>query len=131
MALAAKPKSAAELRCGVRASAGWCFWVAGLTAVNIGMTLAGSKSGFLFGMLAPQVAAQFAANHGSMAKTVAIGFGAVVIGFFVLMGWFARREHRWAFVVALLAYGGDSLLLVLAPSFLLIVFHAWVLFSLL
>ena len=130
MADLAKVKSAEDLSRNVRSLANWCYWVAGLTAVNAAVMLSGNNYSFLFGMILPQVAAQMAATAGPIAKAVAIGLNLGAIGFFVLMGWLAKRENRWAFVLAFLAYGADSLLLIAAPQVFMILFHGWVLFSL-
>lgn len=127
----ATPKTAEELARGMKSCANWCFWIAGLTAVNAGMAMSGSDQGFVLGTIMAQVVMQWAAMSGSAAgQAVALGFNLVVIGFFIGLGMLARRGRRWAFVVAILAYGADTLLLLLDPSFLPLAFHAWALFSL-
>ena len=49
MADPAKPKSAEELARGTRNCANWCYWIAGLTAVNAGLAATGSESSFVAG----------------------------------------------------------------------------------
>jgi len=124
------PKSAAELEKSVRSSASWCFWVAALTAVNAAMALSGSDRGFVLGTAMAQAAMQIARDAGNVGKGIAVVVNVVAIGYFVGMGLLAQRGRRWAFVLAFLAYGADTLLLLLDPDFLPIAFHVWVLFSL-
>jgi hypothetical protein len=121
-------KSAAELGQAMRKSADWCFWIAGLTAVNAAMTISGSDVSFIMGTMLAQVV-MFASRESGSApvQAVALIVNVAVIAYFVVFGLLARRGQRWAFVMALLGYGLDSLLLILAPSALAIGFHLWAL----
>jgi hypothetical protein len=131
MADAATPKTADELAKSTRNCANWCYWIAGLTAVNAAMVASGSDTSFLIGTIVAQVAMFMAKEGGNTAmQIVALVFNVFVIGFFVLMGVFARKGHRWAFVVAFLAYAADTLVLFIDPSAIALGFHAWALFSL-
>jgi hypothetical protein len=122
--------SSSELSARVVSGANWCFWIAGMTAVNTALLLSGSDSSFAIGTVAGQVAAYFAAKSGATGISVAIGFNLVIIAYFIAAGLFARRGHRWAFVVAFVGYGLDSALLVFVPMLMSIIFHGWALFSL-
>ena len=130
MALPATPKTPVELDRIVRSSAGWCFWIAGLTAVNAVLTVSGSDVSFLIGTMIAQGVMYLAKDAGAIAQVLAIVFNLGVIGFFVGMGFAARRGKRWAFVLAFIAYTLDSLVLLLDPHPIAIAFHAWALFSL-
>ncbi len=101
-----------------------------MTAVNTALLLAKSNISFAIGTIAGQVAAAVAADRGTVGMGVAIVFNLVIIGFFVGTGLLAKRGHRWAFVVALIGYACDALLLFFAPDLISIAFHAWALFSL-
>jgi hypothetical protein len=131
MADSPQPKSAAQLEELVKGAAGWCFWIAGLTGVNAAMTASGSESGFAVGTVIAQVAMYFSKQSGSTAaQVIALIFNLVTIAYFVFVGVFARKGHRWAFVLAILAYAVDSLLLIIAPSAIAIGFHLWALIAL-
>ncbi|HUR59877.1 MAG TPA: hypothetical protein VM029_19305 [Opitutaceae bacterium] len=130
MATPAQPKTPVELDRIVRSSAGWCFWIAGLTAVNAVLTVSGSDVSFLIGTMIAQGVMYLAKDSGAIAQFLAIAFNLGVIGFFVGMGFAARRGKRWPFVLAFVAYTLDSLVLLLDPHAMAIGFHAWALFSL-
>jgi hypothetical protein len=124
------PKSAVELEKTVRTSASWCYWVAGMTTVNAAMAISGSDSGFVLGTIIAQAAMQMAREMGDVAKVIAAIFNVLAIAYFVGVGWLAAKGKRWAFVLGFLAYGADTLVLLLDPNFLAIAFHLWVLVSL-
>jgi hypothetical protein len=90
----------------------------------------GSEFGFPMGSLIGITAMQAAAGASAVAKGAAIVFNLGIVGFFVVMGIFARKEHRWAFAVALAGYVLDSLILILAPDVLSIALHGLALFFL-
>lgn len=131
MADSPSPKSAAQLEELVKSAAGWCFWIAGLTGVNAAMTASGSDTSFAVGTVIAQVAMYFSKQSGNTAaQVVALVFNIATIAYFVFVGVFARKGHRWAFVLAILAYAVDSLLLIIAPSAIAIGFHIWALIAL-
>lgn len=130
MAETTSPKSVDELTKSVQNCGGWCLWIAGMTLVNVLLTFSGSDTSFVIGVVAGKAATQMAIGTVPIGQAIAIGFNVAAISLFAVMGVFARRGHRWAFVVAFVAYALDSLLLLLAPSVVAIGFHGWALFSL-
>jgi hypothetical protein len=124
------PPTVEKLEGAVRAAANWCYWIAGLTVVNAIAAATGSEFGFPMGSLFGMTAMQAAAGASAVAKGAAIIFNLGVVGFFVVMAIFARKEHRWAFVVAFVGYLLDSLILAIAPDVLSIALHALALFFL-
>lgn len=123
------PPSLEQLEHRMRNLGAWCHWIAGLTAVNAIAAYFGDM-GFALGSVVAMAAMQIAAKASVVGQVVAIGFNGLVIAFFVTMGVFARKGHRWAFIVAFVAYLGDSLLLIAAPDVLAILLHLWALYSL-
>ena len=131
MTAAASPKTADELAKSMRGCASWSYWIAALTAVNAGLAVSGSDTSFLAGTLVAQIAMFAGKQSGSTGLQIfALGFNVLVIGFFVAMGFFARKGHRWAFMTAMVAYALDTLLLLIDPSAIAIGIHAWALISL-
>lgn len=124
------PQSLEQLEHRVRNSGSWCYWIAALTAVNAIAAAFDSQIGFALGSVWAIAVMQMAASASKIAQALALGFNVLVIAFFVLMGVYARKAHRWAFGVAFLAYLGDSLILIAAPDVLSIGLHLWALFSL-
>jgi hypothetical protein len=52
----------------------------------------------------------------------------IVAGVFVLFWQFARKGQKWAFVVGMVLYAADGLLLVLLKDILSVAFHAYALY---
>ena len=52
----------------------------------------------------------------------------IVAGVFVLFWQFARKGQKWAFLVGMVLYAADGLLLVLFKDILSVAFHAYALY---
>ncbi len=116
---------AVSLERTVRSSANWCYWIAALTAINAVAAAFHSEFGFALGSMVGLGAMQWAVDKPTITQLVAAGFNLVVIGYFVLIGVFARKEERWAFAFAFGAYFLDSLLLIAAPDIISVALHVW------
>jgi hypothetical protein len=120
-----------ELEKKIRGGASWFYWIAGLTAVNTVMAFFGDGGGFAIGLGVTQITDGFAQAGGGSAAIAGI-VGAMAVAFFVMLGIFSGRKHRWAFIVGMGLYGLDTLIFVFAESYLGIGIHAlalWYLFA--
>lgn len=131
---AADPRVELEKR--FKSGASWFYWVAGLSLVNSVVALFGGEWGFIFGLgitqmvdAAVAVLAEETVETTNIVRVVGLAVNAGVVGVVALMGWLARRGHRWVFVVGLVLYAGDALLFVLVGDWLGLAFHGWVLFA--
>ncbi len=116
----------------MRGGATWFFFIAALTLVNTVLFFMNSDRRFVIGTGITDVANFIGANDitGS-AGTIAAGvFDAVVIAGFVGLGLLARRGTSWAFLVGMIVYALDALLLAWLTDWLSVVFHALALFYL-
>ncbi len=114
------------------AAASWLWTVAALSAVNF--LSAALRLGIYFPVGA-SLAYRFgvdAHGGGEPPETVVVGWvlGLLFLGAWVLLGYFCRQLHLWAFATALILLAGDSILCVLEQDWLSIAFHAWVLWKL-
>ena len=113
---------------GIRNAASWFFWIAGLSAVNFALGLSGSGFSFALGSIAVDVCAALAHGGGQFNPLFAVA-GALIIGIWVLLGVFARRAHRSAFIIGMGLYLLDTLLLFMAFSIISVAIHAWILYK--
>jgi len=62
--------------------------------------------------------------------TTALLLDLLIAGLFVLFGVFATKGHRWAFVVGMVLFALDGLILLLRSNWLGVAFHVFVLYCL-
>lgn len=118
--------------------ADWFFWIAALSVINTVIMLAGGSTSFIAGLGITQFidGFAFAMKEGStggivpLLTAINIILDLAVIGLFVVFGIFARKAHRWAFIVGMVLYLLDSLIFLYVQDFLSLAFHAWALFGL-
>ncbi len=124
----AMPRNVAELAQalpGIRQGARWFWWIAGLTAVNVGCELAHADINFVLGLAFTQLGhAWFADSQGT-----ALAIDALCLGFFFLVGQQAQRGAAWAFVLGMAVYLVDGLVYLKFQDWLPVAFHAYALYS--
>jgi len=116
----------------------WFYWIAGLSLINSVILMMGGRWSFIIGLgltqLIDAIATIMADELGSGAdvvvKIVAIILDIVVAGIFVVFGVFARKGHKWAFVVGMVLYALDGLIFLWVGDYLSIGFHLFVLYGL-
>lgn len=109
-----------ELLRKMRSGAGWFFWIAALSLINSVMVLINADRQFGLGMAFTLLVDVFAneaiKEHPDatvVIRIIELLFDAVAITGCVVVGIFAGRGHRWAFIVGLVLYGIDSLIALL------------------
>jgi len=117
-----------------RNGAGWFYWVAGLSAINTVVALAGGNGGFALGLGVTMIADFVAvANAGGEARVpamiFAIVFNSIVLGLVVLCGWLSQKRILIVFGLGMLLYFLDGLLSLLLGHIMSIAIHAFALFS--
>ena len=117
----------------MKSGANWFYWIAGLSVVNTIIYVSGSDWSFLAGLGLTQLADGFvdvAIENGapSMLKAVAIAFDFVVIAMFAFFGYYAGKRSSAVFIIGIIIYVLDGLLLLLLGVFLSAGFHAFALF---
>ena len=111
-------------------SSSWFFWIAGLSVVNSLIAVSGGSWRFIFGLGITSVADALSTDLGSAGKTVSFIFSMMMAGLIVICGVLTRKFFHWAFIVGMVIYALDGLLLLAAQDWLGVGFHAFVLFLL-
>jgi hypothetical protein len=116
---------------GIKRSAGWFDWIAGLSLINSVISLFNGNWTFLLGLGITQMINYLAQRRGnSRGQMIAFVVTLLVAGLFWLMGRFAKQGQRWALIVGMFLYTLDGLVLVVVQAWLSVAFHAYVLFML-
>jgi hypothetical protein len=113
--------------------AAWFYWVAGLSAINTAIALAGNDWGFALGLGVTTIANAIALQgvppeHRSTAIGVAVVFNVIVLGCVVLCGWLAQKRFLVPFALGMFLYLLDGLLYLLLGNVMSILLHGFALF---
>ena len=111
-------------------SASWFFWIAGLSMINSLIAVSGGNWRFIFGLGITGVADELSSQFGATAKAISFIFTLLIAGLFVIFGVLAKKFFHWAFVVGIVIYTLDGLLMLLARDYMGLAFHAFVLYLL-
>ena len=109
-----------------RLSALWFFWVGGLTSVNTLLPFTGQHVRFVIGLGTTQLVTGLAARSGR-GWAPAILLDLLLIGAFLLLGYFALRGQLWAFAIGTGIYALDGLIFLVARRWVGLAFHVFVL----
>jgi len=109
--------------------ASWFFWIAALSVVNSIISMTGGSWHFIIGMGITRVVDGIGSVIGSSGTVVAFVLNLFIAGIVVLFGVFARKGQKWAFLVGMVLYALDGVLLLFAADFFSAAFHAYALFS--
>ncbi len=117
-----------------KSGAAWFYWIAGLSAINAVIALAGNNGGFALGLgvttIANAIAMGLAGGEARVpAMVVAIVFNVVVLGMVILCGWLAQKRILAVFAIGMLLYFFDGLIFLPFGDFMSIAIHAFALFS--
>ena len=108
-------------------SANWFFWIAALSLIGSFISMTGESRHFLIGLGITQVVDEVGKLAGSSA--VAFVINLFITGVVAMFGFFARKGQKWAFLVGMILYALDGVLLLVATDFLSVAFHAFALFA--
>ncbi len=117
--VAAIAKGSPEVLSGAR----WFWWIAGLSLANTIILHSEGKTNFVVGLGLTLIVDSLLQNL----KLLAFAFDAVALGCFVLLGWWAGKGRRWAFVVGGMLYLGDSLIYLYFQEWMCVAFHLFAL----
>jgi hypothetical protein len=131
----AETEAHARLAAGqVRTGAGWFWWIAGLSTINSVISVFNGQWSFFVALGVTQIADALAAITAQSDPDIAgtfrlamLGFNLIVVGLFVLIGWLARRGMAWSFMVGIVLYALDGLLLVTVGEWVGVGFHLFAL----
>jgi len=114
----------------VKSGAGWFIWIAALSLINSLVTIFNGNFHFILGLGVTEIVDAFAHGAGPAAAIPGLIINLFVGGVFVLFWQFGRKGQTWAFIVGMVLYGLDGVLLLLFRDILSVAFHAYALFML-
>ena len=113
----------------ISSGAGWFIWIAQLSVVKTVANLSGRNFHFVVGLGVTDLVNPVAKQAGSAGMFPDLIINGISIGALVLFWHFAKQGQRWAFIVGMVLYAMDALILVaLGGSWLGVAFHACALF---
>jgi|GEM_PF-2486988 len=117
----------------VRSSAHWFYWIAGLSLINTIVIFAGGSFSFVFGLGITQIIDGFAyylsEEFGNIATYIAVAIDVFIACMFILIGKFAVKRKKRAFIVGMVLFGLDGLIFLIWTDYLSIAFHVWAVYS--
>lgn len=108
----------------LKGGASWFIWIAGLSVVNSIAAYSGSGWGFAAGLGITQVVDAIARQLGAAGLFLGMAINVMAVAFFVLLWVFGRKAHKWPFMIGLVFYGLDSLLIVAIGLWFGLIIHA-------
>lgn len=111
-------------------SANWFFWIAALSMINSIALHAGGNFRFFLGLGLTEITDAVASQFGGAGTAAALVFDVIVASALVGLGLVAKRMAIWPFVVGMVFYALDALVLLLLQDFFSAAFHAYVLYQL-
>jgi hypothetical protein len=110
-------------------SANYFLWIAGFTIFNSAVALFTTIGfGFALALGIVDIVNQIAGGAGN--KALAIGFAVFMAAIFAAFGWFARSGNIIVFIVGMVLYTLDGLLLLLVKDWIGIAVHGYILYQL-
>ena len=116
-----------------KSGANWFYWIAALSLVNSIIFLFGGNVSFIAGLgitqLLDAVVDQLTRNDNfSAVKIITFAVDFIIAGIFVSCGLWSNKLEIWAFVVGMVLYVLDTVLLLLLGAYLPFAFHLFALF---
>jgi hypothetical protein len=113
-----------ELRRQWQSGANWFYWIAGLSLLNFLILMLGGKWGDIAGLTITHLAARdIVGDTEVIVKIAAATFYSFVIVMFAGFGFIARNKRMWAFIVGIILYMLDGVLLLAEIAIIAMVLH--------
>jgi len=112
----------------IKSGANWYFIIAVLSLINTIIMVAGGQTRFVVGLGITSIFDAIGTELGGPGVLIALLLSILVAVLFIIIGVFARKRHMWAFIVGMVLYGFDGLLLLLLKDIWSLAFHALALY---
>jgi len=126
-----------ELKRQMKNGANNFYWIAGLSVVNSLILGFGGNSYFVVGLATTLFVDGFFAEMARQltgaeifVRLVGIAISVFIAAIFVFFGVFANKGKRWAFIVGMVLYALDALLMLAFQEWMGLIFHGLFLFGL-
>lgn len=118
----------AGLVASMQSGASWFFWIAALSLINSIAAFSQSNFQFVVGLGITQIIDGIVAEAGTAGKTIAFVIDLIAAGIFALFGVFARKGNAACFVIGMILYALDALILLPFGVWINIGFHVFALY---
>lgn len=113
------------------------YWIAALSVINSVVSVFGGGMYFVVGLAATLLADGFFLGMAEalpdaklVVQLIGLAVSAVVSAFFAVLGYFAVKGKRWAFITGIVFYALDTLLMLVFQEWLGLLFHGFFLWGL-
>ena len=127
----------AEITQRMKRGANNFYWIAALSVINSILSMTGSGTYFVIGLAVTLIAdgitiglSQSLPEAALIVKIVGLVVSVLIAGVFALFGYFAAQGKRWAFLVGMVLYGLDGLIMLAFADWIGVLFHAYFLWGL-
>jgi hypothetical protein len=127
----------ATLQRRVKSGANNFYWIAALSVINSFVYIFGGGITFVVGLGLTQIVDGLASGvaggvpgAAALIRAVGIVINVGIAGVFAFFGFMAGRNRRWAFLVGMLLYALDTVLVLVFKDYLGFLFHLFFLFLL-
>jgi hypothetical protein len=114
----------------VKTGANNFHWIAGLSVINTLIFIFGGGISFVVGLGITQLidgfaygAAEYSPANAVIFQGIGFVFNLFIAGVFILFGIFAGKGRMWAFIIGMVFYGLDALLVIAFQDYLGFIFH--------
>lgn len=109
----------------------WFFWIAGFSMLNSLIVAFGANLNFLVGLGLTQyvdwsayaIALELNSNIGTVIRIFALLISLGIASIFIACGVLARKRRKWAYILGLVLFALDSLILLAFQDWFGVVFH--------
>ena len=127
----------AEITQRMKRGANNFYWIAALSVINSILSMTGSGTYFVIGLAVTLITdgitiglSESLPDVALIVKIVGLVVSVLIAGLFALFGYFAAQGKRWAFLVGMVLYGLDGLLMLAFADWIGVLFHAYFLWGL-
>ena len=127
----------AEIKQRMKRGANNFYWIAALSVINSILSMTGSATYFVIGLAVTLIAdgitiglSQSLPDAALIVKIIGLVVSILIAGVFALFGFFASQGKRWAFLVGMILYGVDGLIMLAFADWIGVLFHAYFLWGL-
>lgn len=127
----------AEIKQRMKRGANNFYWIAALSVINSILSMTGSGTYFVIGLAVTLIAdgitiglTQSLPEAALIVRLIGLVVSILIAGVFALFGFFASQGKRWAFLVGMILYGLDGLIMLAFADWIGVLFHAYFLWGL-
>lgn len=122
-----------QLDAQIKSGSGWFYWIAALSLVNSISYLSGANFVFVVGLGLTQIVDALIKNVRDGSNSLALvlilfSINAVIAFAFMVLGFLSRKRKTWAFIIGIILYVFDSVIMLVFKEMMGLGFHVFALF---